>query len=113
MGAAGQPASTVFAATKLRIWRVDQADDRYAMRFRATLIACAGLMVSISGSQPASAAIRQVVLLFGERVELPAMSAMEADVTRTLRSTAAEPVEVRIENLNLSQSRSPSYKAAL
>jgi hypothetical protein len=70
-------------------------------------------MVSISGSQPVSAAIWQVVLLFGERVELSAMSAMEADVTRTLRSTAAEPVEVHIENLNLSRSRSPSYKAAL
>jgi signal transduction histidine kinase len=83
------------------------------MRFRAALIACAGLMVSISGSQPASAAIRQVVLLFGERVELPAMSAMEADITRTLRSSAAEPVEVHIENLDLSQSRSPSYKTAL
>jgi ABC-type uncharacterized transport system substrate-binding protein len=84
------------------------------VRLRAALlIACAGLMASISGSQPASAAIRQVVLLFGERVELPALSVMEANITRTLRSNSAEPVEVHIENMDLSQSRSPSYKAAL
>src|SRR5215472_11247364 len=92
----------------------DRADGRYAMRLRAgLLIACAGLIVSISGSRPASATIRQVVLLFGERVDLPALSVMEADITRTLLATSAEPVEVHIENLDLSQSASPSYKAAL
>jgi signal transduction histidine kinase len=67
----------------------------------------------MSGSRPASATTRQVVLLFGGRVESPALAALAADITRTLRDGAADPVEVNIENLDLSQSASASYKATL
>jgi len=84
------------------------------MRFCTALFAaCAGLIVSIAGSLPASAATRHVVLLFGERVELPALSAMEAEITRTLRSNSAERTEIFSENMDLSRFGSPSYRAAL
>ena len=84
------------------------------MRFCTALFAaCAGLIVSIAGSLPASAATRNVVLLFGERVELPALSAMEAEIARTLRSNSAERTEIFSENMDLSRFGSPSYRAAL
>ena len=70
---------------------------------RLLLIACAGLLMSITGCLPASAATRHVVLLFDERVELPGLSLLEAEFVHTLRFNATEPVEVYREAMDLSR----------
>jgi hypothetical protein len=57
----------------------------------------------------AQAATRHVVLLFDERVELPGLSALEADLVRTLRENSAEPIEVYREAMDLSRFGSASY----
>ena len=65
------------------------------MKLRSALIfAFAGLAMLISGCLPVSAATRHIVLLFDERVELPGLSLLEAELVRTLRSNSNEPIEV-------------------
>jgi hypothetical protein len=77
------------------------------------LIACTGLAMLISGCLPALAATRHIVLLFDERVELPGLSLLEAELVRTLRSNSAEPIEVYREAMDLSRFSSNSYKTLL
>jgi hypothetical protein len=90
------------------------APTRRAAKLRTTLIiACAGLVMSITGCLPASAATRHVVLLFDERVELPGLSLLEAEFVHTLRFNATEPVEVYREAMDLSRFSSDSYKTIL
>ena len=60
-----------------------------------------------------SAATRHVVLLFDERVELPGLSLLDAELVRTLRSNFTEPVEVYREAMDLSRFSSNSYKTLL
>jgi len=65
------------------------------MKLRSAFIfACTGLAMLISGCLPVSAATRHIVLLFDERVELPGLSLLEAELVRTLRSNSNEPIEV-------------------
>ena len=91
-----------------------RAPTRRAANLRTTLlIACAGLVISITGCLTASAATRHVVLLFDERVELPGLSLLEAEFVHTLRFNAPEPVEVYREVMDLSRFNSDSYKAHL
>ena len=53
----------------------------HPMKLRSAFIfACLGLAILISGCLPVSAATRHIVLLFDERVELPGLSLLEADV---------------------------------
>jgi len=77
------------------------------------LIACTGLAMSFAGCLPASAATRHIVLLFDERVELPGLSLMDAELVRTLRSDSTEPIEVYREAMDLSRFSSDSYKTLL
>ena len=77
------------------------------------LIVCMGLATSIAGCLPVSAATRQVVLLFDERVELPGLSLLDAELVRTLRSNSTEPIEVYREVMDLSRFGSSSYKTLL
>jgi signal transduction histidine kinase len=77
------------------------------------LIACTGLAMSIAGCLPVSAATRHIVLLFDERVELPGLSLLDAELVRTLRSNSTEPIEVYREAMDLSRFSSSSYKALL
>src|SRR5215469_6291758 len=64
---------------------------------------CTGLMVFIASAWPASAATRRVVLLFGERPELPALAALQADLVRTLTSNSADRIEIYNETMDLSR----------
>ena len=84
------------------------------MKLRTAFIsACTGLAMLISGCLPVSAATRHVVLLFDERVELPGLSLLEAELVRTLRSNSSEPIEVYREAMDLSRFDSSSYKTLL
>jgi len=90
------------------------APTRRAAKLRTTLLmAFAGLVMSITGCLPASAATRHIVLLFDERVELPGLSLLEAEFVHTLRFDATEPVEVYREAMDLSRFSSDSYKIHL
>jgi len=77
------------------------------------LIACTGIAMLIAGCLPALAATRHIVLLFDERVELPGLSLLEAELVRTLRSNSTEPIEVYREAMDLSRFSANSYKALL
>jgi signal transduction histidine kinase len=73
------------------------------MKLRSALIvACAGWAMLICCS-PLAAATRHVVLLFDERVELPGLSLLEAELVRTLRSNSSEPIEIYREAMDLSR----------
>jgi signal transduction histidine kinase len=90
------------------------ANENHVMRcFVAVQIACAALILSMIGMSPAAAVTRQVVLLFDERVELPGLSAIDAEIVHTLRSSLSGPIEVYREPMDLSRFGSASYKAAL
>jgi signal transduction histidine kinase len=69
----------------------------------AWLAACVGLIVFIASVLPASAATRRVVLLFGERPELPALAVLQADLVRTLSSNSEDPIEIYNEAMDLSR----------
>ena len=100
----------------LPVWAVlaPWAPTRRGAELRTILlIACAGLVMSITGCLPASAATRHIVLLFDERVELPGLSVLEAEFVHTLRFDATEPVEVYREAMDLSRFNSNSYKTHL
>src|SRR5260370_3426793 len=77
------------------------------------LIACTGLAVLISGFLPVLAASRHIVLLFDERVELPGLSLLDAELVSALRSNSTEPIEVYREAMDLSRFSSDSYKTLL
>ena len=84
------------------------------MKRRANLlIACMGLAMLFAGCLPLSAATRHIVLLFDERVELPGLSLLEAELVRTLRSTSTEPIEVYRESMDLSRFGSDPYETLL
>jgi hypothetical protein len=100
----------------LPVWAVlaPWAPTRRGAELRTILlIACAGLVMSITGCLPASAATRHIVLLFDERVELPGLSLLEAEFVHTLRFGATEAVEVYRETMDLSRFNSDSYKTHL
>ena len=77
------------------------------------LIAFTGLAVLIVGCLPVSAAPRNVVLLFDERVELPGLSLLNAEIVRTLEANSAEPIEIFREVMDLSRFSSNSHKTLL
>jgi signal transduction histidine kinase len=79
----------------------------------ALLIVCTGLTVWIASALPASAATRRVVLLFGERPELPALAALQADLVRTLSSNSADSIEIYNEAMDLSRFGSENYQPFL
>jgi signal transduction histidine kinase len=84
------------------------------MNLRSVLFFVAlGLAILIFGCLPVSAATRHIVLLFDERVELPGLSLLEAELVRTLRSNSSEPIEVYREAMDLSRFDSTSYKTLL
>jgi signal transduction histidine kinase len=83
------------------------------MSLRTVLLnVCVGLVAWMGAALPAAAA-RHVVLLFDERVELPGLSLIEAEIVRTLDSDPGEPIEVYREAMDLSRFSSDSYKTLL
>jgi signal transduction histidine kinase len=74
------------------------------MKLRTALVAvCTALMVWIASVCPASSATRRVVLLFGERPELPGLALLQADLVRTLTANSADKIEIYNETLDLSR----------
>ena len=74
------------------------------MKLRTALLAlCTGLMVFIASAWPAYSATRRVVLLFGERPELPVLAVLQADLIRTLTSNSADNIEIYNETMDLSR----------
>ena len=61
----------------------------------------------------ASAATRNVVLLFDERVELQGSSVPDKELANTLRANSPEPIEIYREAMDLSRFGSDSYKEGL
>jgi signal transduction histidine kinase len=76
-------------------------------------IVCTGLVLLIAGILSASAAPRNAVLLFDERVELPGLSLLNAELVHTLEANSAEPIEVFREVMDLSRFDSSSHKTLL
>ena len=84
------------------------------MQLRTALLAiCAGLMLWIASALPTYSATRRVVLLFGERPDLPAFTVLQADLVRTLTSNSADRVEVYSEAMDLSRFDSNGYQPLL
>jgi hypothetical protein len=84
------------------------------MKLRTALLAmCTGLMVWIASALPASSATRRVVLLFGERPELPALAVLQADLVRSLTSNTADRIEIYNEAMDLSRFGSNNYQSLL
>jgi hypothetical protein len=77
------------------------------------LIASTGIAMLIAGCLPVSAATRHILFLFDERVELPGLSLLDAELARTLRSNSTEPIEIYREAMDLSRFSSNSYKTVL
>ena len=76
-------------------------------------VVCTGLVVLIAGNLSASAAPRNIVLLFDERLELPGLSLLDAELDHVLRSGSSEPIEVYREPMDLSRFSSSSYRTLL
>ena len=79
----------------------------------ALLVVCTALMVWIVTALPAYSATRHVVLLFGERPELPALAVLQADLVRTLSSNSTDSVEIYNESMDLSRFGSNNYQLFL
>ena len=72
------------------------------------------LLVWIAGAPPALSATRNVVLLFDERLDLPGLAALDADLVSTLASNSIDRIEVFREEMDLSRFGSDSgYKLLL
>lgn len=84
------------------------------MKLRAALlIAYTGLAMAAAGCSPVSAATRHVVLLYDERIELPGLSLLDAELVNTLRSNSTEPIDIYREVMDLSRFGSDAYKSLL
>jgi hypothetical protein len=79
----------------------------------ALQVLCTGLMVWIGCVLPASSATRHVVLLFDERLDLPGLAALDADLAATLASNSADRIEVYREAMDLSRFGSNTYETDL
>jgi signal transduction histidine kinase len=67
----------------------------------------------VAGNLSASAASRNIVLLYDERVELPGLSLLDAELGRALRSGSSEQIEVYREPMDLSRFSSSTYRTLL
>ena len=74
---------------------------------------CGALVVWVIGVLPALAATRSVVLLFDERLEMPGLAAIDADLVRTLTSSSTDKIQVYREQMDLSRFGSDTYPILL
>jgi signal transduction histidine kinase len=79
----------------------------------ALRVLCAGLLLWIAGASPASSATRNVFVLYDERLDLPGLAALDADLVGTLRSKSADHIEVYREAMDLSRFDTSAYKILL
>jgi signal transduction histidine kinase len=84
------------------------------MKLRTALLAvCTGLMVWIASALPSYSATRHVVLLFGERPELPTLALFQTNLVQILTSNSADRVEIYNEAMDLSRFGSNNYQPLL
>ena len=76
---------------------------------RTLRLTCAGLMLWLASVSPASAAPKQVVVLYDERTDLPGVSVLHASLTRRLTSGPPDSVEIYREEMDLSRFGSDGY----
>ena len=76
-------------------------------------VLCTGLVVWAAGALPASSTTRHVVLLFDERLDLPGLAALDADLVRTLVSNSSDRIEIYREEMDLSRFDSDTYEMLL
>ncbi len=76
---------------------------------RVLRLTCAGLMLWLASVSPASAAPKQVVVLYDERTDLPGVSVLHASLTRRLTSGPPDSVEIYREEMDLSRFGSDGY----
>jgi His Kinase A (phospho-acceptor) domain len=72
-----------------------------------------GVTAAIAGASPAFSATRRVVLLFDERLELPGLAPLQAELVRTLTSNSADRIEVYNETMDQSRFGSGNYQLLL
>jgi hypothetical protein len=71
------------------------------------------LMLWTASALAAHSATRRVVLLFGQRPELPGLALLQADLVRTLTSNSADRIEVYSETMDLERFDSNNYQLFL
>src|SRR4051812_35723758 len=79
----------------------------------AAQVLCTCLIVWTADATPAASATRNIVLFFGERLDMPGLAALDTDLVRTLRSESAERIDLHREEIDLSRFGSDRYKMAL
>jgi hypothetical protein len=76
------------------------------------LLTC--LVVWAAGALPASSSTtRHVVLLYDERLDLPGLAALDANLTSTLTSNSSDRIEVYREAMDLPRFGSNTYRTLL
>ena len=84
------------------------------MKFCALVqILCISLVVWIGGASPVSSAARNVFVLFDERLDLPGVAALDADLVATLRSKATDDIHIYREAMDLSRFNTDTYEILL
>jgi hypothetical protein len=84
------------------------------MKLRTALLAvCTALIVFIASAMPAHSATRRIVLLFGERLELPGLALLQANFVRTLTLNSADRIELYNETMDLERFGSNNYQLFL
>ena len=81
--------------------------------FTALKVICTSLLVWFAIALPASAATRQVVLLYDERLDFPGLATLDGDLVRTLTSGSEDTIEIYREAMDLSRFGFGSYKTLL
>jgi signal transduction histidine kinase len=84
------------------------------MRWQSTLRGLgAAILLWVAAAAPASAATRQVLLLFSERFDLPGLAALNADLVAGLAAGAPDRIEVYRESMDLSRLDAPGHQQRL
>ena len=85
------------------------------MRPRTALqVLCTSLVIWAAAAVPASSSTtRHVVLLYDERLDLPGLAAIDADLVGTLVSSSSDRIEVYREAMDLSRFGSNTYQMLL
>jgi hypothetical protein len=84
------------------------------MKFCASVqVLCISLVVWIGGASPVSSAARNVLVLFDERLDLPGLAALDADLVATLRSKATDDIDIYREAMDLSRFNNDTYEILL
>ena len=79
----------------------------------ALQVLCTGLVVWAAGALPASSRTLHVALLFDERIDLPGLAALDADLVGALVSNSSDRIEVYREEMELSRFGSNDYQMLL